>query len=148
MKDRLTASALAGLIGALVQDVYDVIILSLKITDRVYTDFGKIIIMFKPYKGLEALIVGILAHFTICIIFGAAFGYISKLTSPRFYLLKGASFGAVVWFLLQGIGTLYDLPLFKDVPPRPALSMFIGAIIYGLVVAYTFRYFYKKTELL
>ncbi|MHB9093804.1 MAG: hypothetical protein ACYC21_03960 [Eubacteriales bacterium] len=135
MKDRLTPGALAGIIGASIQTIYALTVKSLRITDRVFTDFGKVLMMTNPYKGTLAFIVGFAAHLFLGALAGVALSYIIKYTSSRFYLLKGLGAGLVIWTFGLGIATLYKLPLFGTIKPVPSIVILIGSLIYGLITA-------------
>ncbi|WP_214659145.1 DUF1440 domain-containing protein [Candidatus Formimonas warabiya] len=147
MKDRLIAGGLAGIAGAIIQITYGIITEALGITDRSFDEFAKVLIMFKPYKGLLASVVGAISHICIGLVFGVIFAYLILITSSRFLMIKGIGYGAVLWMLLLGFGTIFELPDFKDIPPQPALSIFFGAIIYGSITALTLKYLESRTKL-
>lgn len=105
-------------------------------------------ITFKPYSGFTAFLVGIISHTIVGTIFGVIFAYIILITSSRYNLIKGLGFGAVLWFLLSGFGTIFRLPLFKNIPPGDAISTFVGALIYGILTAYGLMLLDKRTKLL
>lgn len=148
MKDRFVAGALAGIIGAIVQDIYAITIKSLGIIDRSYIDFASVMIMSESIDGILGFMVGLLAHVGVGVLFGLGFAYIIKKTSSNYLLFKGIIFGLSLWFLLLGYGTTFKLPMFKNLPPLNALTTFVGAVIYGVVTAYTLRLIDKKTSLL
>ncbi|KNZ69426.1 hypothetical protein Tfer_1868 [Thermincola ferriacetica] len=147
MKDRLTAGALAGFIGATIQVIFDITMKMLKITDRTFIDFAKVFVMFKPFKGVTADIVGTIGHLGAGALFGVMLAYIIMLTSHRFYLFKGTGFGFVIWITVNGIGTAINLPLFKEIPPLSALATLAGALIWGLVTAYILKLMDTKIRL-
>lgn len=146
--DRLISGGIAGAIGGLIQIIFEQTAKALGITDRAFIDFSKVLIMFKPYNGLTAFIVGFISQIIIAIIFGVIFGYIIQLTSSRYYVIKGIGFGAAIWCILLGFGTIFSLPLFKDIPPNASLSAFVGSLIYGFITAYALKVIDNKTDLL
>ncbi len=148
MKDRLVAGGLAGIIGAIVQNIYGFAVKGLRLTDRTFADFAEVIVTFKSFEGIIAFIVGLIAHLIVGLIFGIIFAYVIAATSSRYYLIKGVAYGAVLWFLLLGFGTIFKLPLFKEIPPNAALFTLVGAVLYGLVTAYSLRLLDAKTRLL
>ncbi|WP_066633538.1 DUF6789 family protein [Desulfolucanica intricata] len=148
MKDRFTAGALAGIAGAVIQDLYSFIIESQGIANRSFSDFGRIMVMLKPYGGTLASIVGFISHITVGILFGILFAYIILKTSDKYYLTKGFIYGLALWFLLLGFGTMWRLPMWTNVPPPTSLAILIGSIIYGLVTAYTLKLLERRTKLL
>ena len=78
---------------------------------------------------------------------GVVFVYLIKKTSSTYLYLKGIGLGITIWFFSLGIGTLYRIPLFTDIPPIPALTTFVGALIWGLVTAFSLIMIEKKTEM-
>ena len=147
-KDRLVAGGLAGLIGALVQNAYGQTTKALGITDRTFIDFAETMLVREVYGGLSGFIIGTLAHAAVGIMMGVIFAYLIKFTSSRYHLLKGAGFGFILWFLLSSFGTIYNLKNFAHIPPNTALSTLGGALIYGLVTAYTLGFLERRTGLL
>lgn len=147
-KDRFVAGGTAGAIAGLIQDVYGSSMKALGFTDRSFADFSEIILSSRVYTGLLGTIVGIVAHLAVGILLGIIFAYIIQLTSSRYIILKGFGYGLITWFLLSGFGTIYKLPLFSDIPPGPALTTLVGALLYGLTLAFTLKLLDKRTNLL
>ncbi|PKM81954.1 MAG: hypothetical protein CVU89_06340 [Firmicutes bacterium HGW-Firmicutes-14] len=145
--DRISSGALAGIIGAVVQDIYGHTAKTFGITDRIFLDFAKIVLFHKPYGGIFGFIAGILSHLTFGMITGVLFVYLIKRTSSRYLYYKGMGMGMTIWFFSLGVATLYNLPLFKDIPPVPALITFVGALIWGLATAFSLKLIEKKTNL-
>ncbi len=148
MKDRLVAGGLAGIIAGLIQYVYGLLTEAIGFTDRSFGQFSEIVLSSRVYTGVLGFIIGLVSHIAVAIMFGVIFAYIIAKTSSRYYLLKGAGYGLVLWFLLSGFGTVARLPLFEDIPPLDASDILIGSILYGLVLAYTLKLLEKKTKLL
>ncbi len=148
LKDRLIAGGLAGLIAGVIQNAYGAIVKAVGITDRSFSDFAEVLVMNKTAQTITGGIVGFIGHIIVGIMFGVLFSYIIFLTSHKYNLLKGVGYGAILWFLLMGFGTIFNLTQFKDIPPVPALTTFIGALIYGVALAYSLKMIDQKTRLL
>ena len=148
LSDRLVAGGVAGFIAIIISNIYGVFSKAMGFTDRIFIDFAKVLIMYKPYKGFLGFLVGEIAILTVGIFWGVAYAYIIKMTSSRFNLLKGWGYGAILWMLLSGFGTIFDLPMFKDIPPHDAFNNFIESSIYGLVTAYALSVLDRETKLL
>ncbi len=147
-KDRLVAGGLAGLIGSLVQNGYGQLTKVLGITDIAFIDFAEVFLAREVYGGVIGFIVGSLAHAAVGVLMGVIFAYIIRFTSSRYYLLKGLGFGFILWFILSGIGTIFNLKDFAHIPPNTALSTLGGALIFGLVTAYALSFLERRTGLL
>lgn len=138
INDRMTRGIIAGSSGALVQNIYMYLAKSLGLTDIMYVDVARHFIFTEAYDGVLAVVVALLAHFTIDSFWGVLYAYLIKYTSSRYYLLKGFAFGAAIWFFIRVFGT----KLFKVVPGSPpltALVFFIGASLFGLTMALVLR---------
>ena len=145
-KDFVSVGALVGIIGAITQDVYGEIVKHLGITDRAFLDFAKVILYYKPQGGTLGFVAGIISHLTFGAILGVLFTYsVRKASNTNPYIL-GAVLGAAVWFCSLGMGTLYNIPLFKNIPPVPALSIFAGSQVWGFITAFSYRIIAKKSN--
>jgi len=119
--DRITGGAIAGIIGAIVQDVYGIIVKATGLTKVAFIDFAKVIAFGKPTPGIIATITGTLAHLTLEMILGTIFALIIMKSSSKYFLLKSLGYGA-------------------------ALS-FIGALVFGLFNGYALKLIQDKTSL-
>lgn len=142
------AGAIAGCLGAAAQNIYGQTAKALGITDRAFLDFARIVLFHNSYGGVFGFIAGVIAHLTFGMLLGTLFAYVIYKSSNTHLYFKGSAMGAAIWFFSLGVGTLYDLPMFKGIPPIPALSIFVGAIIWGLVTAFSLKILEQKTDLI
>jgi uncharacterized membrane protein YagU involved in acid resistance len=148
VKDRFIAGGLAGIIAGLIQYMYGLVSKALGFSDREFGQFSESVLNLHVYTGVLGQIIGVLSHMAVSIIFGVLFAYIIQKASSRYYLLKGAMYGLVLWFLLSGFGSVLRLPNFTKIPPLTELDILGGAILYGLVLAYSLKLLERKTGLL
>jgi uncharacterized membrane protein YagU involved in acid resistance len=141
VKDTLTRGAIAGIIGAIIQNTYAFTSKAIGFTDRIYVDYAGVMIMYQYPKGTISFIVSLIAHLMVDIMLGVILAFILKYSTEKYYIVKGALFGGVVWFLLMGLAKLYRLPQFTKVPPQSALSLFVGAIVFGVTTGYVIKRF-------
>ena len=139
MEDRLTPGVVAGITGGIIQIIYGSTLKALKITPYNFTDFARILILGKPFKGPMAFIVGVVCHLLLASIFGIVLSYVTKYTTKRFYLLKGWGVGLSAWTFAGGSGTFFKMPIFNNLPPWPAIVILVGSSIYGLTTALTLK---------
>lgn len=147
LNDRFINGALAGSISAALQVLYGYLVKMTTFSDRGFHDFGQVFIMFTPYQGILADLIGILSHVGNGIIFGVLFAYLLSWTAPRLYLTKGLIYGIILWHLFFMVGTAFKMPLFHQIPPSTAFSILIGSIIYGITAAYILRLIDARTRL-
>jgi hypothetical protein len=136
MADRVVKGILAGMSGAIVQDIYTFICKSIGFTNITYLDVAKAVLFNQSFKGFLALFVGFLGQLVIDGFWGIGFAFFIKYTSSRYYLLKGVFWGCGIWFLVRVIITkFFGLPVLGENTPQVALFFFIGASLFGLTVA-------------
>jgi hypothetical protein len=146
MKDRVIAGALAGVIGAVLQDIYGCLIKFFGLTDRGFIDFARAVILYNVTDGGIETLLALIAHIIWDLLLGILFVYIIQGTSSSHYYLKALIYGLSLWFIIQAVGTLFRLPMFFHIPACAALLTLIGALIYSFGIAVTLRFFEKKSN--
>lgn len=149
-KDRLVAASIAGSIGSIVTIVSGVIFKSLGWTDRAFFDYSTTLFGKTTYldKGLLGFLMGVITEVAVCIIYAIIFAYIIKVTSSRYLYIKGLMYGLVLWMLLSSLGTMYNIPLFSEIPLNAAYTSLFSALAYGFVVAWILKILESKNWLL
>jgi hypothetical protein len=147
MKDRIIAGTLAGIIGAVLQDIYGYLVKVFGLTDRGFIDFARAVILYNVNDGGIETVLALIAHIIWDILLGILFVYIINSTSGNYYYLKAFIYGLSLWFIIQAAGTLFRLPLFFHIPAWAALLTLIGALVYSLGIAFTLRFFEKRNNI-
>src|SRR5680860_76747 len=149
-KDRLVAGGIAGIVGSIACDVLGVIYKSLGWTDRAFYDNATILLTNQIYsdEGIYGSILAIISHIAVCLIFGVIFAYLILLTTSNYLYIKGLGFGLVLWILLHGFGTIFNLALFTKMPLNVAYATLSFSLVYGFMISLTLKIIEKKSELL
>ena len=140
MKDKMMAGAVAGTVGAVLQDIYGYLAKAIGLTDRGFIDFARAVILYNINDGALETILALIAHIIWDLLLGILFAYIINSTSSSYYYLKAFIYGLALWFIIQAAGTLFRLPMFFHIPAWAALLTLIGAIIYSFGIAFTLRF--------
>lgn len=145
--DRFTAGAISGAFGAIAQNVYGSSAKAIGITNISFADFSKAILFNQTLAGISGFIVGILSHLAFGSMLGVLFAYLISKSSSKYYYFKSLGFGIGIWFWSLAIGTMYKINVFDKVSPLPAISIFVGALIYGFITGYTLKIIEKRSDL-
>lgn len=137
--DRFTRGIFAGTVGAVAQNLYIYLAHLLGFTSLHYEDYAEMLIFLKLQKGAFPTVMGLIGHFIWDIFLGIIFVYIIKSSSSRFYLVKGVVYGILIWFFVKVVMTLFRMPIFSSPSTRSTLIFLIGAVFYGLVIAYVLK---------
>ncbi len=144
--DRVTAGAISGAIGAVIQNIYGSLAKAVGITDISFVDFAEAIIFNQKLDGISGFIAGTLSHLAFGSMLGVLFGYLISKSSSKYYYFKALGFGIGIWFWSLAIGTMYKINVFDKVKPVPALSIFVGALVYGFVTGYVLKIMERRSD--
>lgn len=149
-EDRLVAAGIAGIIGSVVNVVTGIIFKSLGWSDRAFFDYSTTLFGKLTYadKGFSGFLMGVITEVAVCIIYAVIFAYIIKITSSRYLYIKGLGYGFVLWMLLSSLGTMYNIPLFDEVPLDAAYTTLFTALAYGFTIAWVLKKIESKSRLL
>jgi len=145
--DRFTAGAISGIIGAIAQEIYGYIAKASGLTNIAFIDFAEAIIFNAQLKNFIGIIAGIISHLVFGAMLGVLFAYIIYKTSNNYYYFKALGYAAGIWFWSLAFGTMYKINVFNDIQAVPAISVFIGAQVYGLVLAICLKILENKSNM-
>lgn len=146
--DRLVGGVIAGAIGSIFQNIYGVIVKALGLTDRAFIDFAAVLATNKIHQGFLGYLVTSLFHLVFCALLGIIFVYLIKVTSSKYYWVKAIGYGLSLWFIILSAGTIFELPLFKDIPLSATISTLIGSLLYTIVLGWVLQYLERRTNLI
>lgn len=139
VNDRMTRGIIAGAVGAVVQNVYIFAAQMTGFTRTNYEDYSEMLFFSKLQPGFFPTFFGLIGHLIWDVLLGIIFVYGIKYTSSRFYILKGIVYGAFIWWVVNVIYRLFRIPIFSNLPYREQGVYLIGALLFGLVLAYTLK---------
>jgi hypothetical protein len=140
MKDRMLSGFIAGLIGGVVLNAWNLLATYVLGFGRVrLMDFISVLELgFSPKSTGQALFsLGI--HLVWTGFLGSVFAYLIPLTTSRNYLFRGWLYSSVVWILTNALATMSRLPGIAKVSLTASISSAFGATVYGLVLGYVLK---------
>ena len=147
LKDRLTRGLLAGFIAGIITKVYDLLTFYFGISTLRWFDFAGVMIYGKKPVTLEEQVFATLGVWSFHALLGIIFIFlIQRLISSGNLLLKGWFYGVMVWFLIYAISHLYKVSALASIPLMTSLSNFIGASIWGLLMALAVKWLDNKSK--
>lgn len=78
---------------------------------------------------------------------GGVFAYIITSITTRNLLIRGWFFGVLIWFSTYSLTKLFRVPQLLDISLASAFSNFVGATIWGLIMAYSLIWLNKKVNM-
>ena len=142
LDDPIMHGTIAGLVGGIALTFYGLFMKFLHLTDRIFIDYGEIIIL--GHQSGYFPVVGVIAHLIHTSLWGVIFSFIMKFGRKKYYVLKGIGLGMVIWLFSLGIATMYKILLFDVIESKVALVLLSGASFYGLIMSLVYRYLDQK----
>lgn len=147
LADRYTQGVLAGFIAGVIAEIFDLIISFFELSTLRWYDYSSFVIYGAAPKGLWEQLFATLAILLFHAQLGVFFIYLLErfFTSSNLYF-KGWSFGVAIWYGINAILHLFNIPEFRDLPLRTALTNFIGASIWGLSMVMALNWLKAKVK--
>ena len=115
MNDRFTQGFIAGIIGWLPQTIFTLTMFyGFHLIKLRYFDFAAVLAFSHKPQGLLQTLVSVLIAMAFLGMLGVGFSMLIKVISCQNILLKGSLYGAVGWFTIYSIVTIFKI---KDLYP-------------------------------
>lgn len=142
--DRFFRGFIAGIIGGVPSIIFNNLTKYFHFSSVRFSDFFAVFIYGFKTSSLQYVLFSIFGQFIFFGILGSIFAFMLLGISSQGYIIKGWLFGATIWFLTYAVVTLFKLPNFKETLLSTSVSNFIGASIWGIVMALSLAYLDKK----
>ena len=146
LTDRLTRGFLAGVVGGILMDIISYISLKLNIANFHHTDWPALILFGQQSANTVEVIFAMIIQLIFVGSLGILFTYLlTTLFSSKNHLFKGWLFGVMSWFLIYVIASLAKFPELTPLDTGTAITDFVIASVYGMVLAETIRWLENRT---
>ena len=147
IRDRVTRGLLAGIVAGIITKGYDVLAFYLHFSTLRWLDFSGIMMFGRKPLSLGEQIFATLSVWFFHALLGIIFVMlIQRMISSDNLFLKGWFYGVVWWFMIFAIAHLFKIPQLALVPLKTSVSNFVGASIWGLVLAAAVKWLDRKAK--
>ena len=78
---------------------------------------------------------------------GMIFVYLIPKMPTKHYLLRGAAYGAIVWFLIHAVVLAFQIPaIITRSDLITCMVNSVDSVIYGMILAYVINYLEKREK--
>lgn len=138
MNDKFTNGFIAGLVGGTATAIVGLIAYLFKSTLS-FVDISGIIVFGRIPNSFIEYIVALFIQLGFSAFFGIAFAYLIPVLSWKNYLVKGWFYGMVIWFVIYGVMSLFQIKGLTNVPVQTVISNIIGASFFGITMTMTYK---------
>ena len=129
LEDRFTIGLIAGLNGAIAMDAVDFLSYFTHFDRSLLLNFASsILYAHKPTFWLEYILTE-LAHIIFACGLAIIFVYLLPIINIRKYLLKGAFWGGISWFVIYTTAIIYKMPGLAKIPWQAATDNLFDSIV-------------------
>ena len=139
--DRTFRGIIAGIAGGISMQVWDLFsYYFLKFGTFRYLDWAAMMLYGEPPENFYETIVSLATQIIWAGFLGTFFAFVIPKISTRGYLLKGAFYGFITFFIIYAIPVLFQVPHLKITGPNTQFTHLIGSLIYGTITALTLHW--------
>ncbi|ACB85988.1 hypothetical protein [Natranaerobius thermophilus] len=147
LKDRLIRGFIAGVIASIFANIPGYILYSLGTTSMRFVDWAALFIYGTHAQNFLEMIVAQVGQIIFSGILGIIFAYLIPYITSIGNLFKGWLYGVGSWFFIYAFTILFDLEQTYPIRFGTAFSNFIGASIYGLILAAVLKWLDNKVSI-
>jgi len=135
-KDRFTLGLVSGVIAAIGMTLLNFIFIFTTSANNLFADFVGIMLFGSKPNSLGETIIALIAHIFLGGILGVVFVYLLLFINEKNLIIKGISYGTLIFFSLFSLGVIYEISGLDHSVARTVLTKGIGSAFYGFVLAY------------
>jgi hypothetical protein len=135
MRDRFTRGFTAGIIGGIVANLVNYILGVTGVTDLTYLAWTSVVIYdHVPPFTLPETTFAVVGQLIFTGGLGVVFAYLFPVITSSNLVFKGTLLGMFLWFLIDGITTLFKIEGTYPTSLSTAMSDYFSAALYGLTL--------------
>ena len=146
--DTTKLGAVSGTIGAIASIIPGLLEKNiLKLAKLTFLDYASVLTVGHQATDIWHWLIAAIGHITFGAAMGIAFAFFIKKTNNESLIFKGCGYGALLWLVTLGIGTLFKMRHFTVVDPSDCFFILVDAVVYGLITSVAYRLLTKKREI-
>lgn len=146
-KDKFIRGIFSGLAGSIAKDILSVFFLYIiKLTTVSYWDYAGFIILLRQPKGIAEHLFSTFVQLLFGMFLGVIYAYLSPLLKCKYYLVKGAAYGTLIWFTISVAILVFKINIEGHATLNTAIGNFLTAVVYGTVMAVVYFYLGKEND--
>ncbi len=146
MEKRLSIGIIAGIIAGILKDIPDAFFhYGLKITNLTFWDYAGTIAFGHHPSGIAENVCALCFEVVFSILVGMVFVFITNRMIFKHYLLSGAFYGAIVWFVIRSVVVGLDIKSLVNEDIVTTTINSLDSVIYGIMLSFIIHLLEKKT---
>lgn len=145
-KDRFTIGLVSGLFAGIAMTLLNYIFIYTSPAKTLYADFVGIMLLGSKPSSFGEITIATISHIFLGGILGVIFSFLLIYISTHNLIIKGISYGTVVFLFLFSLGVIFKIPYLAKTSIITVISKGVGSALYGLVLAYTILFLNKDTN--
>ncbi|TCL58313.1 hypothetical protein EDC14_10426 [Hydrogenispora ethanolica] len=145
MNEKFSTGVIGGVIAGLLKDIPDAVFYyGFKLTSLTFWDYAGTIALGHHPRSAAEQIYAVFYEVIFSIFVGIVFVYLAPYFETRRYLLRGAIYGAMVWFAIRAAVIAYRMEPLIDGNLLGATINSMNSIVYGIVLGALVHHLERK----
>jgi hypothetical protein len=145
MKERFIIGVVAGTIAGILKDIPDAIFhFLLRITNITFSDYAGTIALGHRPAGLTEHLYAVFYEIVFSVFIGIIFVNLAPYFETKHYLLRGAIYGALVWFTIRCAVMAFGITPLVDGDILSTIINSLNSILYGTILGVIIHYLERK----
>lgn len=140
MNDRFLSGFYAGTAGGVLMNLVALAAkYVLRFSEGTYVDWAAILLYGNKASNAREAAYALVIHVVWSGILGVVLAYVISVLSSRHYLVKAWLFAITVWFMIDGITSLFNRAPFAVTRLGTSVAYFLGASTFGLTAGFVLQ---------
>lgn len=147
MDERFTNGIISGAIAGILKNIPNAIFHNwLKLSELSFWDYFAAVALFRHPSNLGEQLYVFIYEVCFCALLGIIYIYLKEKVRTDHYLIKGAIYGFLIWFLVHTLILAYRIQQLIKTDLTTSLVNSLCSIVYGLLLAWIIHYLEEKCQ--
>lgn len=138
---------IGGAIAGILKNIPNAILHNwLKLTELSFWDYSAAVAFFRHPSNFGEQLYVFTYEIFFCVLLGIIYIYLNEKIRTEHYLIKGAIYGMLIWFLVHTVILAYQIQQLIKTDLATSLVNSLCSIVYGLLLAWIIHYLEEKRQ--
>jgi RsiW-degrading membrane proteinase PrsW (M82 family) len=147
MDEKLSNGIIGGIVAGIVKDIPNAVFHNLlKLTGLSFWDYSAQIALFRHPRGWGEQFYALAFEVIFCIVIGIIYVYLKDKLKTGHYLIRGAIYGALVWFIIQAVILAFRIHALMNTDFLTSIVNSLCSVFYGILLAFIIHYLEERRK--
>lgn len=147
MNERFTNGIIGGAIAGILKNIPNAIFHNwLKLIELSFWDYSAAAAFFRHPRNIGEQLYVFIYEIFFCVLLGIIYVYLKEKIQTEHYLIRGAVYGILIWFLVHTVILAYQIQQLIKTDLATSLVNSLCSLVYGVLLAWILHYLEEKRQ--